>query len=98
MNDADDPGARLIAIREEMALLAHDQWSGWMRYLFGKSHFNDDGTVTIPLWAVERWQRQMNTDYANLSETEKDSDRQEADRMITRFLKAKIHTCGTEAE
>lgn len=65
----DDPGSGL---REELADLAHEQWSGWMRYLF--DNWSDD--------SVARWQRQMETPYAGLSEEEKDSDRKEADRVL----------------
>ena len=43
---------------------------------------NTQGGVIIPQWAVERWMRQMNTEYKNLSEEEKESDRKEADGMI----------------
>lgn len=70
------------ALREPLASLAHEQWSGWMRYLFEKSTLNADGTATIPAWAVERWQRQVATPYHNLPEEEKESDRAEADRVI----------------
>lgn len=69
-------------LREKLAKLAHDQWSGWMKYLFSKGVFNSDGTWTMPLWAVERWQRQMKTPYSELSETEKESDRAEADKFL----------------
>jgi len=69
-------------IRERLAALAHDQWSGWMKYLFKKCQMNDDGTVTIPAWAVERWSRQMLTGYKDLPEDEKESDRKEADRYL----------------
>jgi hypothetical protein len=69
-------------MREALAALAHEQWSGWMEYLFSKSQDNADGTVTIPAWAVERWKRQMTTPYAELPEAEKNSDRQEADRVL----------------
>jgi hypothetical protein len=68
--------------RERLAEYAHTAWSGWMRYLFEKSTANPDGTVTIPAWAVERWQRQMQTAYADLPESEKASDRAEADAML----------------
>lgn len=68
--------------REKLAEYAHTAWSGWMRYLFEKSTRNADGTVTLPAWAVERWERQLTTPYADLSEAEKDSDRAEADAMI----------------
>lgn len=72
-------------LRERLAELAHDQWSGWMVYQFGKGRFNGDGTWTMPAWAVERWQRQMTTPYALLSEQEKESDRIEADKMLDVF-------------
>jgi hypothetical protein len=38
--------------------------------------------MTIPAWAVERWTRQMNTEYSGLAEPEKDSDRREADKFL----------------
>ena len=69
-------------LRESLAEYAHIAWSGWMKYLFEKSTRNADGTVTIPAWAVERWTRQAETEYADLPENEKNSDRTEADRMI----------------
>jgi hypothetical protein len=69
-------------IREALAEYAHQAWSGWMDYLFRKSTKNADGTVTIPKWAVDRWERQVSTPYAALPENEKDSDREEADRMM----------------
>lgn len=69
-------------MREKLAEYAHAAWSGWMKYLFEKSTQNTDGTVTIPAWAVSRWQRQMNTLYEALPANEKESDGVEADRMI----------------
>jgi hypothetical protein len=69
-------------VREQLADYAHTAWSGWMRYLFEKAQFNEDGTVTLPKWAVERWDRQASTDYADLPEEEKESDRAEADKML----------------
>ena len=68
--------------KEALAEYAHDAWSGWMRYLFAKSTHNEDGTVTIPAWAAERWKRQSSTPYKDLSDREKDSDRHEAARML----------------
>lgn len=69
-------------LREPLAALAHEQWSGWMRYLFEKAPPNIDGTVTLPAWAVDRWTRQMQTPYADLSAQEKESDRAEAERVL----------------
>lgn len=69
-------------VREKLAALAHEQWSGWMRYLFGKCAIYEEGSAIIPAWAVKRWQRQMNTAYSDLPEEEKESDRREADKML----------------
>jgi hypothetical protein len=68
--------------REELAALCHSQWSGWIDYMWRKSIHNDDGTITIPKWAVDRWTRQSITAYADLPEAEKDSDRAEADKFL----------------
>lgn len=78
-------GVAQAEMREPLAALAHEQWSGWMRYMFSTGTFNDDGTWTMPAWAVERWQRQMNTPYAELPEAEKTSDRLEADKVLALF-------------
>jgi len=43
---------------------------------------NDDGSMTIPPWAVERWTRQANLTYDALPENEQISDLKEADRML----------------
>lgn len=69
-------------LREKLADLCHKQWSGWMEYLFSKGKFNDDGTWTMPSWAVDRWKKQSQTEFNNLSKQEKESDRSEADRFI----------------
>lgn len=68
--------------KEALAELCHRQWSGWMRYLFTKCEENEDSTVTIPKWAVGRWSRQMETEYSQLSEDERNSDRVEAGKFL----------------
>jgi hypothetical protein len=68
--------------RELLAEYSHEAWSGWMKYMFSKAPINDDGTWTMPAWAVQRWQRQMNTPYSELPEEEKKSDRAEADNIL----------------
>lgn len=69
-------------VREALSVYAHKAWSGWMKYIFSKTTMNADGTATIPKWAVERWHRQMNTEYSDMREAEKESDRAEADQML----------------
>ena len=69
--------------KEELTKFAHKQWSGWMEYLFSKGKFNADGTWTMPAWAVDRWSRQMQTQYDDLPLNEKESDKEEAERMLS---------------
>ena len=70
--------------KERLAQYSHDSaWSGWMRYMFSKGVYNPDGSWTMPKEFVERWTRQMNTFYIDLSEGEKRSDREEADKIIS---------------
>ena len=68
--------------RELLADYAHEAWSGWMSYLFTKCVREDDGTATMPAWAVARWTRQAATPYCDLPEEDKPLDRAEADRIL----------------
>lgn len=79
-------------MREELAKLAHEQWSGWMDYLFGKcipyqpgKVQAEEGALIIPKWAVDRWQRQAKTPYSELTIAEMDSDREEAGKFLAVF-------------
>ena len=77
-------------LREKLAELAHNQWAGWMEYLFSKGTFNEDGTWTMPAWAARRWKRQMETPYSELSESEQDSDRSEADKFLAVMMQSEV--------
>lgn len=81
------------ALRERLAALAHEQWSGWMRYMFGdcdsgacRAVAGADGEAPKPkidhTEYRQRWMRQMATAYDDLPEDEKESDREEADRVL----------------
>lgn len=74
---------------EALAAYAHEAWSGWMVYLFSQGNqrlrtIDGESSVVfeLPAWAVERWQRQLKTPYADLPEAEKRSDRVEAAKML----------------
>jgi len=87
-------------LREHLAKYAHNAWSGWMKYMFMKGEFSksDDGTVLwdMPSWAVDRWQRQMNTPYDDLPEPEKKSDRDEADKIMTILKESALNLAGPD--
>jgi hypothetical protein len=50
--------------------------------MFERGLLNHDGSFVISPDLVARWQRQMNTSYADLPEVERASDREEAYRML----------------
>lgn len=72
-------------LRYIIADKVHEIWARWMRYLFEWSIKNSDGSVTIPAVLVSRWFRQMNTDFANLTPAETNSDYEIADEYIELF-------------
>ncbi len=59
-------------LRERLAALEHEQWAHWTRYLL--DHLTPENT--------ELWRRQIDTSYEELSESEKDSDREWADQVL----------------
>ena len=74
-------------LREALAAYAHEAWSGWMKHMASKGSVVSRRReywvqVSVPLSLVHRWERQMYTAYADLPESEKESDRAEADKMI----------------
>lgn len=67
-------------LREKLAAIEHERWADWQRYLHAKCVENEDGSLTIEEVDVSHWERQINTPYEDLSEEEKDSDREQVDR------------------
>lgn len=54
----------------------HQIWGHWMEYQFSLCEEQGDGSLVIPAEKVERWKRQLATSYDELSEAERESDRQ----------------------
>src|SRR6266849_3408104 len=67
---------------EQLADKEHASWAHWMAYLFSKCSKNSDGSMTIPAELVGRWGKQTYTNFAHLSETEKQSDREEVAHIL----------------
>ncbi len=93
MSTAPDPGAQNTVARvseqrntssliEQLADKEHASWARWMNYIFDVGKTNEDGSFTIPAEYVTRWLRQANTRYAELSEREKQSDRDEVMHIL----------------
>jgi hypothetical protein len=67
---------------EALADIEHERWSHWQRYMHAQCRRNDDGSLTIPADLVARWTKQMSTPYSGMSETEKESDREQVCRYL----------------
>jgi len=74
-----------MSLLEEISDVQHEIWSHWMKYLFEVSQDNPDGSVTIPAEKVKRWRKQMNTKYSELNDKERESDREQAVKVINRI-------------
>jgi len=75
---------------EKGANLEHERWARWQKHMFGKGivikypsipNF-DEGDMIIPAELTNRWFRQIDTPYSELSEPEKESDRKETRSYI----------------
>lgn len=75
---------------EALADAEHASWARWMDYLFSQCEITvgGEGALTIPAGLVQRWKRQAATPYADLSEREQESDRQEVRKIAPLIEKA----------
>lgn len=69
-------------LREQLAAVQHEIWSHWMKYMFGCGEFRKNGTWVMPADELERWWRQKETPYSELTDKEQESDRHQADKML----------------
>jgi hypothetical protein len=73
---------------EALATVEHERWSHWQRYLHSKCERADDGSLILPAELVARWEHQMDTPFADLSESEKQSDREQVGRYLPLIVAA----------
>lgn len=78
----------LDSMVEQLAAIEHERWSHWQRYMHSKAQRKADGSLLISPELVKRWERQMNTEYAQLSEEEKKSDIDQVAKYLPIIKKA----------
>jgi hypothetical protein len=78
----DHIAAKLEAIVDQLAAIEHERWSHWQRYLHSRGARQADGSVILPAELVQRWERQISTPYAALSDREQESDREQVRRYL----------------
>lgn len=79
----------LDGLVEELAAVEHERWAHWQRYLHSKCMRQPDGSLLIPAELASRWQEQMTTDYAELGDEQKQSDRDQVLRYLP-LIKARL--------
>ncbi|KIZ40664.1 MULTISPECIES: hypothetical protein [Rhodopseudomonas] len=76
---------------EELAALEHRRWAHWQKYVHDNGRRQPDGSIVLPSDLVVRWDRQINTKYADLSVEEKESDREQVRKYLPLLERWLIH-------
>ncbi|MBE5440130.1 MULTISPECIES: hypothetical protein [Mycobacteriaceae] len=70
------------ALMEKLAAIEHERWAHWQQYMHDQCQRAEDGSLIIPAQLAQRWQTQIETPYEDLTESEKDSDREQVRRYL----------------
>ena len=73
---------------EDLASVEHARWAHWQRYMHDKASRQPDGSLIVPRELVDQWNRQIGTPYSELSEAEKDSDREQVKKYLRIIVNA----------
>ncbi|WP_292606049.1 hypothetical protein [Nocardioides sp. REDSEA-S30_B4] len=84
MEETNEPVQRLRdpELLEKLAAAEHERWAHWQRYLHQQCTPGPDGSLTITADLVRQWTVQIDTPYADLTQAEKDSDRDQVERYL----------------
>jgi len=74
---------------DTLAAIEHERWSHWQRYMHSKAIQRSDGSLLVPAELVGQWERQIETPFEQLSEQEKDSDREQVQKYLP-LIKASL--------
>jgi hypothetical protein len=69
-------------LTESLAAIEHERWAHWQRYMHSKAVRQPDGSLLLQADLVERWEQQIRTPYAALTDKEKESDREQVRKYL----------------
>lgn len=82
---------------EQLASIEHDRWAHWQKYMHSKIMPSEhDGIWQIGEEHLNHWNRQIATPYSELTEAEKESDRNEV-RKYLRILLSELQLAEQKA-
>ena len=82
------------ALLEQLAAIEHERWAHWQRFMHGKGERTPDGSLVLPADLVAKWERLIETPYAQLTDNERESDREQ----VRRYLPVVAQAYGTPSE
>ena len=92
---ADSLQKELDGLLETFASVEHERWSHWQRYLHSKCvPQGNDGALLIPAEFVKCWEKQFATPYSELTNEEKESDREQVRKYLPLIVDAILKARG----
>ena len=80
---------------ERLAAVEHESWAKWARWMLGELDKESGGDFNInSLDCVQRWRRQAQTRYSDLSKKEKESDRDVVREKLPYYRPDDVPTFG----
>ena len=67
---------------EQLAAIEHERWAHWQRYVHSKGVRQPDGSLLLSADLVARWEKQIDTKYAELGDQERESDREQVRKYL----------------
>lgn len=83
---------RLESMLEQLAAVEHQRWAHWQSYLHSVCVKEADGSLRIPSELVQQWERQIQTEYSDLTDPEKESDREQVRKYFPLIVRALIRS------
>jgi hypothetical protein len=79
----------LDELLETLASVEHERWTHWQRYMHNQCiPHGDGGALLIPADLVKRWEKQIDTPYSELTDEEKESDRDQVRKYLPLIVDA----------
>jgi hypothetical protein len=84
---------RSPGLQDQLATAEHERWAHWQSYMHDHGQRHPDGSLTLPAHLVAQWDGQIKRPFDELTEQEKDSDREQVDRylpLIERAIRTRV--------
>ena len=79
----------LNELLETLASVEHERWAHWQRYMHSRCVAQgDEGALLIPADLVRQWEKQIGTPYSELTDAEKESDREQVRKYLPLIVNA----------